>query len=205
MPVICIGPVCIPWTCIPAIVFFAWKFIKPLLPEAAAAKCEEWGRKLRDVCAPYLEKIPGFGKKKKTAAPGSDAASNGDSVARAPGTVIDVNSLGQLEKLLERSKAEGFGVVLDFTAGFCKPCQALKPRFHELAAAYPQHCFAMVDAEQADDVMEEYGVMSLPTFVAIVGGERKNPCNGKVTQEKMAAFIEEHLGPVPTSGAKKSL
>merc|ERR1712217_190928 len=105
----------------------------------------------------------------------------------------------QLGKLLEQSKAEGFGVVLDFTAGFCKPCQALKPRFLELAAAYSQHYFVMVDAEEADDIMEAHGVMALPTIEIFVGGEKKGSVTGGGTDQKMVAMIEEHLGPVQTN------
>ena len=35
------GPICIPWSVIPAIVFFLWKFAKPLLPKERSV-CPEW-------------------------------------------------------------------------------------------------------------------------------------------------------------------
>ena len=41
------GPICVPWSVIPAIVFFLWKFAKPLLPKDDAGTMRErddWSR-----------------------------------------------------------------------------------------------------------------------------------------------------------------
>merc|ERR1712048_1188574 len=162
MPLICIGPVCIPWTCIPAIVFFFWRFAKPLLPKDWAAAVERFASKVSDACAPYLEKVPGFRKKPKMAGKaGSEAAV---AATFEPGLVGSIASAEHLDALLQRSKAEGFAVVLDFTAPWCRPCQAIKPRFKALASEYAGHCFAEVNADELDAVTARCEVMGLPTF-----------------------------------------
>mmetsp|Transcript_716 Transcript_716/g.524 ORF Transcript_716/g.524 Transcript_716/m.524 type:complete len:80 (+) Transcript_716:99-338(+) len=68
MPFICIGPVCIPWTCLPAIAFFFWRFIKPCLPASWAAAVEAFCGKYSKKCQPYIDKVYAFfgmDKKKK--------------------------------------------------------------------------------------------------------------------------------------------
>mmetsp|Transcript_105897 Transcript_105897/g.299345 ORF Transcript_105897/g.299345 Transcript_105897/m.299345 type:complete len:201 (-) Transcript_105897:61-663(-) len=198
MALICIGPVCIPWTCIPAIVYFIWRFAKPLLPKAWAAAIEAYAKQASDFCAPYLEKVPGFGKKKK-AANGCNSAVTANF---EPGMVLHLTSAEHLDAVLLRSKSEGFAVVLDFTAPWCKPCQAIKPRFQALAAMHARHCFVEVDADELDTVTARYEVMGLPTFQVFVAGEKVGSTTGG-DEGKMVALIEKHLAASQGDDAKK--
>ncbi|CAE7215781.1 TXN [Symbiodinium natans] len=186
MPVICIGPVCVPWTCIPAIVFFLWKFAKPLLPADWAASIEKQAAKLWEALAPYMEKVPFFGKKK-----GKCTKENGAAESVRPGEVGHLASAEQLQALLQRSKEGAFGVVLDFTASWCKPCQAIKPHFQALAGSYPGHVFLQVDADELEDVVTRSGVMGLPTFQVYVGGEQVGSITG-ADEAKLGTLIS-HL------------
>mmetsp|Transcript_35113 Transcript_35113/g.111620 ORF Transcript_35113/g.111620 Transcript_35113/m.111620 type:complete len:200 (-) Transcript_35113:81-680(-) len=199
MALICIGPVCIPWTCIPAIVFFIWRFAKPLLPKDWAAAVEKFATQVSEACAPYLEKVPGFRKKKKAA----NGCSASAPAAIAPGTVGHVASAEHLDELLGRSRSEGFAVVLDFTAPWCKPCQAIKPRFKALAAQHPGHCFAEVDADELDAVTARCEVLGLPTFQVYVAGERVGSTTGG-NEQNMVALVEKHLKSNGGAGKKDS-
>mmetsp|Transcript_57450 Transcript_57450/g.136594 ORF Transcript_57450/g.136594 Transcript_57450/m.136594 type:complete len:201 (+) Transcript_57450:50-652(+) len=199
MPVICIGPVCIPWTCLPPIVFFFWKFIKPCLPQAVAEAIERYAFQAKEFCMPYLQKVPGF-RKKAGKENGNGCCSSSSFVA---GEVCELQSKKQLEMLKERSKVEGFHLILDFSAGFCKPCQALKPRYKELAQAFPQHCFLEVDAETLDDVVGDYEVMGLPTFKVLAGGEVVDGGTG-LSEKAMVQLVEKHLAGQNGNGHKKA-
>eukprot|EP00930_Biecheleria_cincta_P084770 TRINITY_DN74204_c0_g1_i1.p1 TRINITY_DN74204_c0_g1~~TRINITY_DN74204_c0_g1_i1.p1 ORF type:complete len:220 (-),score=54.81 TRINITY_DN74204_c0_g1_i1:86-685(-) len=189
MPVICIGPVCIPWSCLPAIVFFFWKFVKPLLPASWAAAIEKQASKVSDFCAPYLEKVPGFGKKKK-----KEPASDDKAPAELKfGEVGEITSQEHLDATLSRSEQEGFAVVLDFTAPWCKPCQAIKPRFKALAAEYASHCFLELNADDLDDVSAKCGVMGLPTFKVYKDGKEVGSVTGG-DEAKMTKLLTDTLG-----------
>mmetsp|Transcript_14047 Transcript_14047/g.26251 ORF Transcript_14047/g.26251 Transcript_14047/m.26251 type:complete len:200 (+) Transcript_14047:48-647(+) len=197
MPVICIGPVCIPWTCIPAIAFFVWRFAKPLLPAEWAAVIEKQAARLWEVVAPYMEKVPFFGKKKKAA----KATGPADASSFHAGEVGHLASAEQLQGLLQRSKEESFAVVLDFTASWCKPCQAIKPHFQALAGTYPRHSFLQVDADELEDVVARSGVMGLPTFQVYIAGEQVGSVTGS-DEAKLTALLSQHLG-TPSPAAKK--
>lgn len=201
MPVVCIGPVCVPWTCIPPIIFFCWKFIKPYLPTAVADAVESMAARAWAACRPYLEKIPGFGKKAKTACgtPNGNccAAAKCNSVVEA-GVVAHAASEAQLNELIERSKQEGFAIVLDFTAPWCKPCQALKPCFKRLANEYPKHVFMEVDSDELEDLNVRFGVMGLPTIQVLIGGQVAGSTTGG-SEAKVVELVRTHL----TEGSDK--
>ena len=58
MPVICIGPICIPWAAIPPIIFFIGKPIWAILPEPAREKLKAFWEWLGDLFAPIAAYIP---------------------------------------------------------------------------------------------------------------------------------------------------
>lgn len=191
MPLICIGPVCIPVSCLPAIIFFVWKFAKPLLPDAWATAIERQAKIVADFCDPYIQKIPGCKRKQKK------SAANGQAVTAAsfqPGLVGHIASEEHLDQLLTSSKQGGFAVVLDFTAPWCRPCQALKPHFHAMCAEYPAHHFLEVDGDEHDGVLSRCEVKGLPTFQVFVKGERVGSVTGPKDEAAVRAFLTQHLG-----------
>ncbi|CAK9066846.1 unnamed protein product [Durusdinium trenchii] len=139
--------------------------------------------------------VPGFGKKKGAASAPNQAVS-----AVTFGEVNHLTSAAQLDELQRRSKQESWALVLDFTAPWCKPCQALKPRFQELARQYPKDCFLEVDADEMDDVTAKHGVMGLPTFQIYRHGEQVTTSTG-CDEAALAKLLSEHLG-APTEGKK---
>ncbi|XP_078070166.1 thioredoxin-like isoform X2 [Mustelus asterias] len=63
-------------------------------------------------------------------------------------------------------------VVVDFSATWCGPCQAIKPRFHELAEKNPSVIFCEVDVDDAPDLAEQCKISCMPTFHFYKNGER---------------------------------
>eukprot|EP01052_Picozoa_sp_SAG31_P008105 SAG31_NODE_401_length_16206_cov_10.920780_4_plen_159_part_00 len=55
-------------------------------------------------------------------------------------------------------------VILDFTASWCGPCKRIGPYFESFAEKYPTIPAAKIDVDDLDDVAEECGVSSMPTF-----------------------------------------
>lgn len=61
------------------------------------------------------------------------------------------------------------GMVLDFSASWCVPCQQMSPIVSKLERqGYPIH---KVDVEQQRDLAQQYQVTRMPTFVLIVRGK----------------------------------
>lgn len=116
--------------------------------------------------------------------------SGGSSDSSSPG-VRHVSNLSEYEKLVE--EAGDKLVVLDFTASWCMPCRMIAPVFSQLATSEeygPNALFVKVDVDEAADVAEKFGVMSMPTFVFVKGGAVVDRFSGasveKLTQTLVA-------------------
>jgi len=69
--------------------------------------------------------------------------------------------------------------VVDFTATWCGPCQALAPAIDELAREYDGRALvAKVDVDKEPDLAARYGVMSVPTVLFFKGGEKVDQVMG---------------------------
>ena len=135
-------------------------------------------------------------------------ASGGASVPDAPaygaaaaflaqlGKVAHVESEQEWEAVLQltkqpRSAGEPpLALVVDFTAPWCGPCQALAPRFAELAAQRASRAlFVKVDVDELDEVAEAVEISKLPTFHLYENGELSEKVEGPEIEafEKMLA------------------
>merc|ERR1719284_624213 len=68
--------------------------------------------------APIMEKMNPFGKKKKKKTEGESTNSAPASTDFEAGSVNQIQSAEHLKAVLERSKVDNFGIVLDFTASW---------------------------------------------------------------------------------------
>jgi len=62
-------------------------------------------------------------------------------------------------------------VVIDFNAGWCGPCRALKPIVEELSEECSDIKFVSIDIDEEDEIAEDYDVTSIPCLVMVKGGE----------------------------------
>jgi thioredoxin 1 len=73
-------------------------------------------------------------------------------------TVID-----QVE--LKQRLGTGKTIVVDFYADWCGPCRALAPELEALEAKYTDVQFVKIDADANPDLLQELGIMGIPTLV----------------------------------------
>ncbi|EUB57097.1 Thioredoxin-like protein 1 [Echinococcus granulosus] len=62
-------------------------------------------------------------------------------------------------------------VVLDFFATWCDPCTAIEPEVVELSRRFPSVSFIKVDVDTCSECVANFGVVQIPTFVFLRGGQ----------------------------------
>ena len=62
-------------------------------------------------------------------------------------------------------------VVVDFFATWCGPCAHISPVFEELEKKYPMLSFVKVDVDNSPEIVQQFGISSMPTFLFFDGKE----------------------------------
>lgn len=82
-------------------------------------------------------------------------------------------------------------VMVDFWAEWCAPCRAVAPMLERLVGEFPEVRVVKVDAQAHKDVLETYGVRSLPTLQLYKGGQKVEQLTGKVPYELMRRAVRK--------------
>jgi thioredoxin-like negative regulator of GroEL len=80
--------------------------------------------------------------------------------------------------------------VLYFTAEWCNPCQRTKPVAEELKRDGIID-FMFVDADSETELIQKFGIKSIPTYILIKDGEEVKRMNGAKTREDFLEFVSE--------------
>jgi thiol-disulfide isomerase/thioredoxin len=97
------------------------------------------------------------------------------------------------------------GVVLDFSATWCGPCQQMTPIVSRLERqGYP---IRQVDVDRERELAERFGISSIPAFVLVVDGKEVTRITGATTEEqlrRLLAQIPSDPPPVTAAAAGES-
>lgn len=110
-----------------------------------------------------------------------------------------INSTNDWNALLETSKSKL--VVVDFTAAWCGPCQAIGPIFDALPEEHPDIEFAKVDVDKAPEIKSLCGVQAMPTFQFFKDGQMVKEVVG-ANDNKLKAVLENLAYGKPDREAK---
>lgn len=105
--------------------------------------------------------------------------------------VLEVVSKDDFNKKI--TAAEDNLVVVDFYATWCGPCKMVKPHYAKLAEEFSPASvtFLKVDVDKVEDVTNEYGISSMPTFVLIRKSKKVDEITG-ANMDRLRTLIVEH-------------
>jgi thioredoxin 1 len=79
--------------------------------------------------------------------------------------------------------------VLYFTAEWCNPCQRTRPVAEELKRDGLVD-FVFVDADSEVELLEKFGIKSVPTYILLEDGREVKRMNGAKTRQEFLDFID---------------
>lgn len=110
--------------------------------------------------------------------------------AGAGSGVIDVSDESFETEVLTRSARQL--VVVDLWAEWCGPCKQLSPVLERLAAtAAGRWVLAKIDVDASPRVAQAFGVQSIPTVVAIAGGQPVAAFSGVRSEAEITSWLDE--------------
>jgi putative thioredoxin len=111
-----------------------------------------------------------------------------------PDYIIDVSEVDFEYEVL--SYSQNTPVVVDFWATWCKPCKQLSPILETLAnQANGSFRLAKVDVDESPNLALRYGVRSIPTVKAFIGGQIVAEFVGMQPLERIHDFLAKLTPP----------
>ncbi len=85
-------------------------------------------------------------------------------------------------------------VLIEFTADWCPPCKMLAPIVHEIAHKYEGKLrVGLLDSDDNQTIVQQYGVMGLPTLILFENGTPVEWIVGFVPRERIEAKVLPYL------------
>lgn len=79
--------------------------------------------------------------------------------------------------------------ILDFYADWCGPCQMMKPIMEEFEKAHPEVKVTAVNMDEDEEMVDKYGVSSIPCIVLLKDGKEVDRVVGIQPLKKLEKMI----------------
>lgn len=103
------------------------------------------------------------------------------------GKVAEIETMEAWVDRLQKDKV----IVAKFTASWCKPCKEIHPFYKDMAARYDDLIFLEIDVDEVDDLVQNYSVKVMPTFIVVKNKEEVGRTTGK-DEAKLERLVSQH-------------
>ncbi|OON20171.1 thioredoxin [Opisthorchis viverrini] len=77
----------------------------------------------------------------------------------------------KVEFLLCIEEKKDLLIVVEFYADWCPPCRLISPIFANMEVEFPDAVFFKINADNNEELVKEYNINSLPTFIFMRDGK----------------------------------
>ena len=108
-------------------------------------------------------------------------------------SVCNVSSKDEFDKVILESEIPVFA---KFFATWCGPCEMAAPVVKELSLKYEKKVKFIqidIDTNSCRDIVEQYSISSVPTFVVLKNGKEFNRLTGFVSRTHLEDFIQSSI------------
>ncbi len=84
-------------------------------------------------------------------------------------------------------------VLVDFSAEWCPPCQAMKPILEEISEKYKEIKLGEVDVEKNVKLAQNYQIISIPTLIFFKEGKIIERITGFLSFDDLSQRIKNFL------------
>jgi len=95
--------------------------------------------------------------------------------------MVVINKLDDFNKAIEEHDL----CLVKIGAAWCGPCKVVQKNIQDIEKSHSNVYFIDVDAEEADDIVEKYGVRNIPVVLVIKNGEVTSKTVGVQTQAQL--------------------
>ena len=82
-------------------------------------------------------------------------------------------------------------VLIDFYATWCGPCRMVSPLVDEIAEENSDYQICKVDVDEAPELAQKFGVMSIPTLVVLEQGKVITQNVGALPKNAILDLLEQ--------------
>jgi len=84
-------------------------------------------------------------------------------------------------------------ILVDFWANWCEPCKTIQSWIEELSEEMVGKAhFATVDVDENGDLLNRFGIMSIPTLVVFKDGKVVDQLIGAAPKDKIRSLVQRH-------------
>lgn len=101
--------------------------------------------------------------------------------------IIDVTAENFQEEVIDSQTP----TIVDFWAPWCGVCRTVRPQIDAFAEKEKENIKVVaVNAQEHPDLANQYGVMSLPTFLSFINGQVVGQHVGALNERQLSELVE---------------